>query len=119
MPTLRKIRENFLLTDSEGAPLFRHAHVSRSPVFGFVSEAPAFYLNHLDLSGLIFFCRHGDFACFGAGIYALNAQLPSRKIGTRSPLFVTPVMFRSSVPIMKSTWIIESLTPIAFSCSSE
>ena len=40
-----------------------------------------------------------------------NAQLPLRKTGTVFPSAVTASMDRSSVPIMKSTWIIESLMP--------
>ena len=42
-----------------------------------------------------------------------NAQLPSTKMATRSPLSVMAVTERSSVPIMKSTWIMDSLMPMA------
>ena len=42
-----------------------------------------------------------------------NAQLPSTKMATRSPLSVMAVTDRSSVPIMKSTWIMDSLMPMA------
>ena len=46
-----------------------------------------------------------------------GAKLPSMKMGTSSPSRVVPTMERSGVPIMKSTWVMESLRPRAFSSS--
>ena len=46
-----------------------------------------------------------------------NAQVPLRKMGTMVPSSVMPSMDISSVPIMKSTWMTESFTPISASSS--
>ena len=54
-------------------------------------------------------------------MYALesphSAKLPSMKIGTSLPSQVRPMMERSAVPTMKSTWVMESLRPRSFSSS--
>ena len=50
-------------------------------------------------------------------LYSQNAKFPSTNTGTSSPSCVVPTMERSAVPTMKSTWVMESLRPAAFSCS--
>ena len=43
--------------------------------------------------------------------FSQNAQLPFLKMGTVLPSSQSASMFISAVPIMKSSWIMESLTP--------
>ena len=45
------------------------------------------------------------------------AKFPSTKMGISRPSWVRPTMDRSAVPTMKSTWVMESLRPWAFSSS--
>ena len=45
------------------------------------------------------------------------AHEPLRKIATLSPSCVIPVISRSRLPIIKSTWIMLSFTPSSLSCS--
>ena len=47
-----------------------------------------------------------------------NAQFPFLNICTLSPLSVSPVILRSSEPIMKSSWIMDEFMPISRHCSS-
>ena len=51
-------------------------------------------------------------------IFDQKAQSPFSNSGTLFPSLVCATTDKSSVPIMKSTWIMESLTPISCSCSS-